>query len=104
MLRAKTTQFLFQYTRITCFSLMRIAWAKGAVRRTCRVSKDQLSLWQSQVPRKSATSADHVQVLTVVDDPEQQPQLSLPEQGLELRLGPFRVTVRLDAACDRAGA
>ncbi len=68
--------------------------AAGDLYRTCRISWGQVHAWKAAAAEGEATDA---RVFSVVDDApvhQVEPSLSLGH-GLELRLGPWSVSVRL---------
>ena len=79
--------------------------APSELHRACGVSWTQVITWQARHPGERGTSrsagASQVRVFSVVDEPRDDPA-EAPEwmggRGLELRLGPWTVSVRLAGA------
>jgi hypothetical protein len=76
--------------------------APSELQRACGVTWTQVMTWQARHPgeRKASRSAgpSQVRVFSVVDEPREDPAgvpESMGERGLELRLGPWTVSVRL---------
>lgn len=71
---------------------------EGALRRACGISWSQLDAWMSRAADRSRPGlrpAEAVRVFSVVDDARPGgPQAVAAEQTLELRAGPWSVTVR----------
>jgi hypothetical protein len=75
------------------------------VERACGVSWGQVRAWQAQrEPRAAPVEEKEVRVFSVVEEApgaERPPAVATSEQALELRLGPWSVSVRL---AERGGA
>jgi hypothetical protein len=79
--------------------------APSELQRACGVTWSQVMTWQARHPGERGTSrsagASQVRVFSVVDEPREDPA-EAPEstggRGLELRLGPWTVSVRLAGA------
>ena len=76
--------------------------APSELQRACGVTWSQVMTWQARRPgdRRASGSAEptKVRVFSVVDEPGEDPAEapeSMGERGLELRLGPWTVSVRL---------
>ena len=79
--------------------------APGELQRACGLSWTQVMTWQARHPGERGTSrsagASQVRVFSVVDEPREDPAgapESMGGRGLELRLGPWTVSVRLAGA------
>ena len=77
----------------------------GELQRACGVTWSQVMTWQARRPgdRRASVSAEptKVRVFSVVDEPREdaaEAPESMGGRGLELRLGPWRVSVRLAGA------
>ncbi len=84
--------------RAAALAVLREGVTEGALRRACRISCSQLDAWIRRAPNRSrpgSSPADAVRVFSVVDDARPGgPQAVAAEQTLELRAGPWSVTVR----------
>lgn len=73
--------------------------ALGDVARTCAVSRGQLRAWEAGTGKAAnLTGTEAVRVFSVVDAPAVSPEppaAAVVEDRLELRLGPWSVSVRL---------
>ena len=82
--------------RAAALSVLREGVTEGALRRACGLSWSQLDAWMSRAAdRPGLGPAEAVRVFSVVDDARPGgPQAVAAEQPLELRAGPWCVTVR----------
>jgi hypothetical protein len=82
--------------------------ASGEVERACRVTWSQVKAWQALAGRESVAAAvaeKAVRVFSVVDEgpADGSPAVAGAEQELELRLGPWSVSVRLARPAQAGG-
>ena len=84
--------------RAAALAVLRQGVTEGALRQACRISWSQLDAWMSRAADRSrpgSSPAEAVRVFSVVDDARPSgPQAVAAEQTLELRAGPWSVTVR----------
>lgn len=82
--------------RAAALAALREGLEPGALNRSCGVSSKQLIAWQGgyrAAPAKlAAAESSDVRAFSVVDEPNREPTAA---QELELRLGPWSISVRL---------
>jgi transposase-like protein len=84
--------------RAAALAVLRQGVTEGALRRNCGIAWSQLDVWKKCATGRSRSSpspAEAVRVFSVVDDARPGgPRAVAAEQTLELRAGPWSVTVR----------
>ena len=92
--------------RAAALAALREGVSEGELRRSCRLSWSQLDAWKRAASSSRALAAKGVRVFSVVDEGRRvaQEAAAAEAQTLELRAGPWSVTVRFSGAEAKPGA